>query len=98
MFADEGIQVDDEQVVEVNRATSPPAENVESPAVEADGEAVARWDLVTADFLPLVSRRPGIEDGKMVHRNVNAASIHSSQSVDPPGKSEGAMITSLFNQ
>ena len=63
LFADEGIQVDDEQVVEVIRAI--PAEDVESPAVQADGEFLARWDLVTADLLPLVRRRPGIEDRKM---------------------------------
>ena len=97
MFADEGIQVDDEQVVEVIRAIIP-AEDVESPAVQADGEAPAQWDLVTADLLPLVRRRPGIEDRKMVHRNEFVLFIPSSQSVDPPGESEGAMILSLFKQ
>ena len=45
LFADEGIQVDDEQVVEGTRATIP-AEDVESPAVQADGEDGARWQKI----------------------------------------------------
>ena len=98
MFGNEGIQVDDEQVVEITRAPRIPAEDVESSAVQADGETPARWDLVTADFFPLVSRRSGIEHRKMVHRNEFALSIPSSQSVDPPGKSKGARKSSLFKR